>query len=85
MFYRANQSFKKFDKSNNFGVCLGVLSKSNVVMFTKNGESSMKFYKFIQNNFDLISEYFPKYNIREWYQLDNTKVRLSFKFIFFQY
>lgn len=68
-----------FDNSKKLGTCLGVLPKSNNIMFSKNGESAVKFFKLKHKAFDLVSEYKPKYNIRDCYELDNTKVRTSSK------
>mmetsp|Transcript_38776 Transcript_38776/g.44372 ORF Transcript_38776/g.44372 Transcript_38776/m.44372 type:complete len:108 (-) Transcript_38776:594-917(-) len=55
---------KKADKTENSGVCQGVLTKAMVAVFTKNGESSLKFCRFKHKKFELISEFVPKYNVR---------------------
>jgi hypothetical protein len=65
---------QSYDKSKDLGACLGVLRDPTVLMFSKNGDSGIRFYTLEQREFNLISEYKPKYNIRDCYQLDESKV-----------
>lgn len=59
---------KENDKSSKLdfkGTLLGVLPKSKLIIFTKSGEVTVKFYNLMRGELELVSEYKPKYNVKD--------------------
>lgn len=69
----------KFGKDSGIGTCLGILPKSKTLMFTKNGESGVKFCKIWMRQIETINKYKPKYSVKKCYELDMTRVIAIFR------
>lgn len=72
-------TLRRFDKSSNLGKCIGVLQSTNSMIFSKPVTTTIKFYKMKAKNLVTFAEYSPKYMVSDCYELDKSKIVVTFK------
>ena len=77
--FKSGATLSKVDKNLGLGTCIGVLNSTKTIMFSKHGESCVKFCKLSSSGMDTMSKYNPKFNIKKCYELDESKVIATFR------
>ena len=76
---KSSVTLAKFDKNSGLGSWLGILEKTNTIMFNKHSESWVKFWKLQRGDMITTSLYKPRYDVKRWYELDETKIIATFR------